>query len=95
MYNYFCVIICFLLDLPDVSLVSNKLRNITILKEEETEASRELSTRTDMSLSTITQNRTWSGLNPHDTRPPAIKVTEGRKGTPSSGYTTNNSDHRT
>lgn len=79
-------------DFPDVSLVSNKLRNITILKEE-TELSRELNIRTDMSLSTITQNRTWSGLNPHDTRPPVIKATEGRKGTPSSGYTTTNSDH--
>lgn len=91
--NLFITIICLLLDLPDVSLVSNKLRNITMLKEE-TETSKELSVRKDMSLSTITQNRTWSGLNPHDTRPPAIKATEGRKGTPSSGYTTNNSDHR-
>lgn len=92
--NLFTIVICFFLDLPDVSLVSNKLRNITVLKDE-TEASSELSVRTDMSLSTITQNRTWSGLNPHDTRPPVIKATEGRKGTPSSGYTTNNLDHRT
>lgn len=56
--------------------------------------SSDLNIRTDMSLSMVTQNRTWTGLNPHDTRPPVIIATEGRKGTPSSGYTTTDSYHR-
>ncbi|VVC36158.1 Hypothetical protein CINCED_3A000166 [Cinara cedri] len=77
----------------DVSLVTNKLRNITMPKEV-AESSSELNVRIDMSLSAVTQNRTWTGLNPHDTRPPVIIATEGRKGTPSSGYTTVDSDHR-
>lgn len=81
------------LDLPDVSLVTNKLRSVTMPKEE-TESSSEISVKTDMSLSTITQNRTWSGLNPYDSRPPIIKATEGRKGTPSTGYIVTNLDHR-
>lgn len=57
-------------------------------------ASSELNIRIDMSLSAVTQNRTWAGLNPHDGRPPVIIATDGRKGTPSSGYTTLDSDHR-
>lgn len=81
-------------DLPDISLVTNKLRNITVSKEE-TVLSSDLNIRTDMSLSMVTQNRTWTGLNPHDTRQPVIIATEGRKGTPSSGYTTPDSYHRT
>ncbi|XP_008187718.1 2-(3-amino-3-carboxypropyl)histidine synthase subunit 2 isoform X1 [Acyrthosiphon pisum] len=79
--------------LPDMSLVTNKLRNIT-MPNEEIELSSALNVRTDMSLSMVTQNRTWTGLNPHDTRPPVIIATEGRKGTPSSGYITSDSDHR-
>lgn len=79
--------------MPDISLVTNKLRNITMEKEE-TESSSELNIRSDMSLSVVTQNRTWMGLNPHDTRPPVVIATEGRKGTPSSGYITNDSNHR-
>lgn len=82
-----------ILDLPDISLVTNKLRNITVPKEE-IELSSALNVKTDMSLSMITQNRTWTGLNPQDTRPPVILATEGRKGTPSSGYITSDSDHR-
>lgn len=82
-----------LLDMPDISLVTNKLRNISMEKEE-TESSTELNIRSDMSLSVVTQNRTWTGLNPHDTRPPIVVAAEGRKGTPSSGYITNDSDHR-
>lgn len=82
----------YFLDLPDVSLVTNKLRNVTILKEE-SECSSKLNVRSDLSLSTVTQNRTWMGLNPHDTRPSVILATEGRKGTPSSGYTTIDSTH--
>jgi hypothetical protein len=61
---------------------------------EESNSSLELNIRTDMSLSTVTQNRTWMGLNPHDTRPPVSIAAEGRKGTPSSGYTTSDTDHR-
>lgn len=83
----------YFLDLPDVSLVSNKLRNVAMSKEEIKPTS-DLNVRTDMSLSTVTQNRTWTGLNPYDTRPPVTIATEGRKGTPSSGYTTTESDHR-
>lgn len=79
-------------DLPDISLVTNKLRNVTVSKEE-TESSTEVNVRKDMSLSTVTQNRTWIGLNPNDIRPPVIIATEGRKGTPSSGYTTTDSNH--
>lgn len=74
-------------------MVTNKLRNITS-QNEETTSSTELNVKTDMSLSTVTQNRTWLGLNPHDTRPPVTIATEGRKGTPSSGYTTIDSNHR-
>lgn len=80
-------------DLPDISLVTNKLRNFTMPKSE-IELSSALNARTDMSLSMVTQNRTWTGLNPHDIRPPVIIATEGRKGTPSSGYTISDSDHR-
>ncbi|XP_022174866.1 2-(3-amino-3-carboxypropyl)histidine synthase subunit 2 [Myzus persicae] len=80
-------------DLPDISLVTNKLRNFT-MPNEEVELSSALNVRKDMSLSMVTQNRTWTGLNPHDTRPPVIIATEGRKGTPSSGYITSDSDHR-
>lgn len=76
-----------------MSLVTNKLRNIT-MPNEEIELFSALNVRTDMSLSKVTQNRTWTGLNPHDTRPPVIIATEGRKGTPSSGYITSDSDHR-
>lgn len=61
----------------------------------DTETSTELNVRKDMSLSTITQNRTWVGLNPHDIRPPVTKATEGRKGTPSSGYTVTDPHYRT
>jgi len=82
-----------ILDLPDMSLVTNKLRNIT-MPNDEIELSSALNVRTDMSLSVVTQNRTWTGLNPHDTRPPVIIATEGRKGTPSSGYITSDSDRR-
>lgn len=82
-----------LLDLPDISLVTNKLRNVTMEKEEN-ESSSELNVRSDMSLSVVTQNRTWVGLNPHDTRPPVVMATEGRKGTPNSGYIINDSDNR-
>lgn len=74
-------------------MVTNKLRNISI-PEVETESSLELNVRTDMSLSTVTQNRTWTGLNPYDTRPPIVMAIEGRKGTPNSGYTTTDSDYR-
>jgi len=81
-------------DLLDISLVTNKLRTITA-SPEENKLSSELIVRTDMSLSTVTQNRTWTGLNPHDTRPPVIIATEGRKGTPSSGYITTDLDDRT
>lgn len=81
------------IDFPDISLVTNKLRNIVTSKEEN-KSSSELNVRTDMSLSTVTQNRTWTGLNPYDTRPPVIIATEGRKGTPSSGYTTTDSNDR-
>lgn len=83
----------FFLDFPDISLVTNKLRNTTMEKEGN-EPSSELNVRSDMSLSMVTQNRTWMGLNPHDTRPPVVIATEGRKGTPSTGYITNDSDHR-
>ncbi|XP_050440514.1 2-(3-amino-3-carboxypropyl)histidine synthase subunit 2 [Adelges cooleyi] len=76
-------------NIPDVSLVTNKLRNISMLNDNETQASLALNIRTDMSLSVVTQNRTWTGLNPHDTRPPVTLAAEGRKGTPSTGYTTN------
>lgn len=74
-------------------MVTNKLRNITS-QIEETKLSTELNVKTDMSLSTVTQNRTWLGLNPLDTRPPVTVATEGRKGTPSSGYTTIDSNYR-
>ncbi|KAF0761178.1 2-3-amino-3-carboxypropyl histidine synthase subunit 2 isoform X1 [Aphis craccivora] len=80
-------------DIPDISLVTNKLRNVTMAKEE-IESSSALNVRSDMSLSMVTQNRTWTGLNPHDTRPPVIIATEGRKGTPSSGYITSDSEYR-
>ncbi|XP_050521998.1 2-(3-amino-3-carboxypropyl)histidine synthase subunit 2 isoform X2 [Daktulosphaira vitifoliae] len=78
-------------DIPDVSLVSNKLRNIQSLSENLT-ASSALTSRSDMSLSLTTQNRTWIGLNPLDNRPPIALAAEGRKGTPSTGYTTQNSN---
>lgn len=77
-----------------MSLVSNKLRNCTTLNDN-IETSTELNVRKDMSLSTITQNRTWVGLNPHDTRPPVTKASEGRRGTPSSGYTATDPHYRT
>lgn len=64
------------------------------MPNEEIELSTALNVRTDMSLSMVTQNRTWTGLNPHDTRPPVLIATEGRKGTPSFGYITSDSDHR-
>jgi len=81
------------IDFPDISLITNKLRNITTLKKEN-ESSSELNIRTDMSLSMFSQNRTWKGLNPRDTRPPVIIATEGRKGTPSSGYISTESENR-
>lgn len=65
------------------------------MPKEVTESSSELNVRIDMSLSAVTENRTWTGLNPHDTRPPVVIATEGRKGTPSSGYMTVDSDHPT
>lgn len=79
-------------DFPDISLITNKLRNITTSKKEN--ESLKLNIRTDMSLSMVSQNRTWTGLNPHDTRPPVMIATEGRKGTPSSGYTNAESEDR-
>lgn len=81
------------IEFPDLSLVTNKLRNITMSKKEN-ESSSKLNIRTDMSLSMVSQNRTWTGLNPQDTRPPVIMATEGRKGTPSSGYTSTESEDR-
>lgn len=64
------------------------------MAKEEIESSSALNVRRDMSLSMVTQKRTWTGLNPHDTRPPVIIATEGRKGTPSSGYITSDSEYR-